>query len=114
MTQPARFAQLSSICVLAMLIAAPVAAGHDYCVAPTGDDKSAGTATAPWKTLQRAAASVAAGDTVIIRAGTYAGFILGYDSPQSGSAFAPIHFKAEPGAVVTSRNNKTPDGINLE
>ena len=49
-------------------------AGKTYYVATTGSDTAAGTSAAPWKTLQKAANAVAAGDTVIVRAGTYAGF----------------------------------------
>jgi parallel beta-helix repeat protein len=85
-----------------------------YFVSPSGSDSSPGTEAAPWRTLGRAARWVAAGDTVVVRAGGYSGFILGWDAPQNGAPSAPITFKAEPGAVIHSRNPKTPDGINLE
>ncbi|HEY8505387.1 MAG TPA: FG-GAP-like repeat-containing protein [Gemmataceae bacterium] len=81
-----------------------------YYVAPGGSDAADGSASAPWATLQRAADAVAAGDTVIVRAGTYAGFDLSAD----GTAAAPITFRAEPGVVVNAPNPRTPDGINLE
>src|SRR5688572_155849 len=79
-------------------------------VAPTGSDANPGTAAAPWRTLQHAADVVRAGDTVFIRAGDYAGFDLRTD----GTPTAPITFRADPGARVTTRNPVTTDGINLE
>jgi len=81
-----------------------------YVVATTGSDSNAGTATAPWKTLQKAANVASAGDVITVKSGNYAGFYL----DRSGSASAPITFKAESGATITGRNATTGDGINLE
>ena len=92
---------------------AQVSAGNTYYVSPDGSDAAAGTEAAPFRTIQRAASLVDAGDTVV-GAGTYAGFQLGWDFPQSGTATQPITFKADPGAVIEGRNSETPDGINLE
>jgi parallel beta-helix repeat protein len=85
-------------------------------VSASGSDAAAGTtASAAFATLQHAADLVAAGDTVDVLAGTYSqGFVLGWDKPQNGTASAPITFHAEPGAVITGRNNKTADAIDLE
>src|SRR5438045_4185242 len=58
-----------------------------YYVASTGSDSAAGSAAAPWKTLQKAANTLAAGDTVHVTAGTYVGFNR-YGKP-GGSAAAP-------------------------
>ena len=82
----------------------------NYFVSPAGSDAAVGTSEAPWRTLQRAADSVAAGDIVTVRAGTYAGFHLTTD----GTAAAPITFHAESGVIIDTRNATTPDGINLE
>jgi hypothetical protein len=79
-------------------------------VAPTGSDAYDGSASSPWATLQKAAHSVQAGDTVNVSAGNYAGF----DLWTSGTASQPIVFHAEPGTVINSRNPRTGDGINLE
>jgi parallel beta-helix repeat protein len=79
-------------------------------VSPLGDNAQDGSALAPWKTLQKAAAVVLPGDTVNVAAGNYAGF----DLRRSGVSSAPITFRAQPGAVISSRNPVTPDGINLE
>ena len=91
-----------------------------YYVANSGSDSAAGAATAPWATLQKASNSVKAGDTVIVRAGSYAGFVVNWDFDNGhGTAAAPITFEADPGAaagsvIINSRDNKTPDGIDVE
>ena len=46
--------------------------GGNYYVAPTGSDANNGSLSSPWKTIQYAATKVIAGDTVNVRAGTYA------------------------------------------
>ncbi len=77
----------------------------------SGNDTSNGSSATPWLTLQKAADSVAAGDTVVVRAGTYAGF----DLRTSGTAATPIQFLAESGVQIISPNNRTNrDGINVE
>jgi hypothetical protein len=86
----------------------------NYFISPGGSDSAAGDAAHPWKTLQKAADAVIAGDHVTVLAGTYAGFVLGWDGPQSGTAAKPITFHANDGVVINSRNTRTPDGINLE
>jgi hypothetical protein len=91
-----------------------VAAGDTYYVAPGGDDTGPGSNADPFRTIQKAAALVGPGDTVVVRAGEYAGFQIGWDFSQDGTASAPITFTGEPGATITSRNPKTTDGINLE
>jgi hypothetical protein len=98
------------------LLAQRSAARPSYCVSSSdGDDAAAGDAGAPWKTLQRAAGALRAGDTVVVRPGEYAGFVIGWDgTAPSGTESAPIRFMAERGAKIVSRNTKTPDGINLE
>ncbi len=91
--------------------ATPVGA-IDYWVSAGGSDGDDGLSPATaWATLQFAADSVVAGDTVHVGAGTYTGFYL----DTSGTAPAPIVFLADgPGAVIDSDNPSTPDGINLE
>jgi len=81
-----------------------------FYVDPAGNDSAAGSSTSPWRTLQKAANTVRAGDLVIVRAGHYAGLYL----TTSGTATDPITFRGDPGAIVDSQNPTTPDGINLE
>ncbi|MDY0042242.1 MAG: right-handed parallel beta-helix repeat-containing protein, partial [Desulforhabdus sp.] len=42
-----------------------------YYVAPSGSDSNPGTAALPWLTIQKAANTLVAGDTVYVKAGTY-------------------------------------------
>lgn len=81
-----------------------------YFVSPSGSDSASGASDQPWRTLQHAADTVAAGDSVTVAAGNYAGFNLG----TSGTASARITFTAQSGAIINSRNPTTADGINLE
>lgn len=67
------------------------AQGAIYEVSPAGNDANAGSAALPWKTLQKAADSVKAGDTVLVNNGTYAGFRV----RTSGTAAARILFKSK-------------------
>ncbi len=104
-----------ALLALALLLAglpAAASAAHaaTFHVSPAGDDDGAGSAGDPWATLQKAADTVAAGDTVLVAAGDYAGF----DLRTSGTAVAWIRFLAEPGARVVTPNPVTTDGINLE
>lgn len=82
-----------------------------FYVSTTGSNSAAGTADAPWQTLQYAAGRVSPGDRVIVRPGNYAGFHL----TRSGTAAAPIEFFAEPGVLINQPNPaRTDHGINLE
>jgi len=49
----------------------PPSAGNIYYVATTGSDSNAGTEALPFRTIQKAADTVQAGDKVLIKAGTY-------------------------------------------
>jgi len=47
------------------------ALGQPYYVSPTGNNSNSGTLTEPWQTIQKAANSLAPGDTVYVRGGVY-------------------------------------------
>jgi len=49
----------------------PSRSGVTYVVSNAGNDTNAGTQSAPWRTIQHAANSVHAGDTVEVESGTY-------------------------------------------
>jgi hypothetical protein len=65
-------------------------------LAPNGSDNAAGTAGAPWASLNKANAALAAGDTLFMRAGTYpkAG---GINWTKSGANGKPVVLAAYPG-----------------
>jgi MYXO-CTERM domain-containing protein len=54
------------------LFATTGAFAAEYYVSPTGSDSNPGTLASPWGTVQKAANTAAAGDTVWLRGGTYA------------------------------------------
>jgi hypothetical protein len=86
-------------CVFAtagLTLLAPPAGAATYYVATTGSDAGPGTLAAPWRTIQKAADTVAAGDTVLIRSGTYAERVV---LVASGTPGAEITFAAYPGEV---------------
>jgi hypothetical protein len=69
-----------------------------YYVAPTGSDSNPGTEAQPWRTIQKAANTLDAGDTVYIRAGTYQEQV---EALNSGSGGNYITYAAYPGDTVT-------------
>src|SRR4051812_508653 len=109
---------LNSTLFTAIALSVPqLALAATYYVAPTGSDSAAGSSTAPWKTLQKSADTARAGDTVIVRTGSYnAG--MNFYGKSGGTASAPIQFLADPGATIThsatSGTNSSLAGINLE
>jgi hypothetical protein len=90
---------------VALLVMATPALAGTWHVATDGDDSAVGTQEAPWRTTQHAADRVAAGDMVIIHAGTYAGFVV----TAQGTEAQPIAFVADgivniDGAQTTNRD----------
>jgi len=75
-----------------------VSTGTVYYVAPTGSDSNPGTQGNPWQTIQKAADTLTAGDTVYIRTGFYK---EGVTPQNSGSAGNYIVYAAYPGDTVT-------------
>jgi MYXO-CTERM domain-containing protein len=71
---------LSWLLVGVGLFAARGALAAEYYVSPTGSDSNPGTQASPWGTVQKAASTAAAGDTVWFRGGTY--------SPSAGITFS--------------------------
>ncbi|MEJ7696252.1 MAG: right-handed parallel beta-helix repeat-containing protein [Candidatus Limnocylindrales bacterium] len=65
-----------------------------YHITTSGSDSNPGTATQPWRTLQKAANTLGPGTTVYIHPGTYDGLYMN----RSGGAGRPIVFAALPGA----------------
>lgn len=80
-----------------------------YYVATTGNDGAAGTIGAPWLTIQKAANTVVAGDTVNIRGGVYSGY---WSSSANGTAANRIAFQSYPGetAIIDGSSHSKDDG----
>lgn len=64
-----------------------------YYVSTTGNDSNPGTQAAPWKTIQKAANTMVAGQTTIVLAGDYSGQRVQVTKP--GAAGAMITYKAQ-------------------
>lgn len=61
-----------------------------YYVATNGLDANAGTLGAPWRTIQKAATTMVAGDTCYVRGGTYRETVTPL---QSGTSLSPITYQ---------------------
>lgn len=83
-----------------MLASAPAAQAATYYVSMAGNDSNTGTLALPFRTIQKAANLMRAGDTCLIRAGTYRETITPANSGASG---APITFDVYPNerAIIT-------------
>ena len=92
---------------LAVLVAFVVLVGlggsamaADYYVATWGNDANPGTQAAPWATLQHAVQSIAPGDTIYVRAGTYVGCRITNLNSGSGQPGAPKTLRSYPSETV--------------
>ncbi len=81
---------------------APSPAGTFYVVA-NGDDRNAGTQQAPWRTLQKATATLTPGQTVLVGNGTFEDEVR---IERSGTPGQMITYKAAPGATPKIRITK--------
>jgi len=85
------------VLVFILALAASSAFGATYYVATTGADTNPGTSGSPWRTLQHAVDTIANGDTILVKPGTYVGCRMQY----SGAAGAPKTLRAETAGTVT-------------
>lgn len=86
------------VCFMLLFVSIGVASATGYYVATWGSDSNPGTEAQPWRTIQKAANTLVAGDTVYIKEGTYNERVI----PQnSGSPGNYITYIAYPGHEVT-------------
>lgn len=113
---------LSGTCAFLILLGTISAQGATYYVATTGKDSNPGTSASPWRNPQRCTLSpIKAGDTCIVRAGTYTdtdgnGVVVWvYDrtTTPSGTASQPITIKSEKplGAAIVAPSNRNGYGF---
>ncbi len=83
-----------------------------YYVAPSGSDDSPGTARHPFRSIQKAADLVNAGDTVFVRPGTYTGGARIVSLSRGGEPGRPVSFLSEGKwqAVLDGRNGRSSEG----
>jgi hypothetical protein len=95
---------LSVVSILSLLVAMfslPSSASAATCthyVATTGNDANAGTLAAPWRTIQKAANTVAAGSVVCVRGGTYNEVVV--VNVSGSAAGGTITFQSYPGETA--------------
>lgn len=75
----------------------PPLPGARFVVAPDGDDDGTGAPSDPWRTLEKALPSLAAGDTLFVRNGTYDEKLDDIEV-QPGSPSKPVQVVAAPGS----------------
>lgn len=82
--------------------------GQVFYISPGGSDSNAGTATAPWHSIQTAAQRLRAGETAILMDGTYEEGEIWFQN--SGTAGNPITLQAQNkwGAVLSSLSGNRP------
>jgi Concanavalin A-like lectin/glucanases superfamily/Right handed beta helix region len=99
-----RLARLSfPVLSIALSLFCQLASASTFYVATTGSDSNPGTITAPYLTLQQAANKAVAGDTVIVRDGTYghAGAVTGGDSANTAISAVVLYNSGTPSAWIT-------------
>ncbi|MFQ5771402.1 MAG: right-handed parallel beta-helix repeat-containing protein, partial [bacterium] len=82
-----------------------------YYVAKTGSDTNPGTEAQPWLTIQKAADTMVAGDTVYVRAGVYSERVIVRNSGIQGNL---ITIKNYPGETPVIDTNYSPGGFYIE
>ncbi len=89
---------------------AVVAGAATYYTAGTGNDANPGTLTQPFRTLKHGVSVLQPGDTLYVRAGTYAEALIG--TIPGGTSWAnPVTVAAYPGESVTLRPKSGPDSV---
>ena len=113
------------VCLFPLLLAAGASQGSDPAIAPetaggvtyyvdtNGNDSNDGSTENPWKTINRAVGTVAAGDTVLINPGVY--LVSHQISITTSGTFAnPITFKGNgAGVVVDLRGYSGRNGLEI-
>jgi len=78
---------------------AHTSSGNTYYVATNGNDGNTGSSGSPWKTVQHAASTAKAGDTVFVHGGVYNEVVTFSKSGSSSGGF--ITFASAPGELAT-------------
>jgi parallel beta-helix repeat protein len=85
-----------TICLL-LIVGTQSVAARSYYVSKSGSDSSQGTEAAPFLTIQKASSLAVAGDTIVVKAGTYGEMIEPANNGQPG---LPITYQTYPGDNV--------------
>ena len=88
----------SPAAVLAVTAVVTTGSGNSFYVATTGNDSNPGTIASPWRTIQHAANTVQAGDTVYVRGGLYSESVNIGVSGSTGAG--SVTFQSYPGETA--------------
>ncbi|MDH5174633.1 MAG: DUF1565 domain-containing protein, partial [Elusimicrobiota bacterium] len=88
-----KYLLIFSITLIGLLCISTWGRATTYYVAENGNDSNPGTETEPWASVDKAADTMVAGDTVYVKQGTYSGFMVS----RSGTAENYISYLAYPG-----------------
>lgn len=99
------------ILVLTVILCSGPLTAATYYLSPTGSDSNPGTAASPWRTFQKAASAVRAGDTVIVSDGTYTG---GVSIETPGTSGKPIVFKAAGSHAIIKGSGSERDAVCID
>ncbi len=84
---------------------------------PQASDANSGTQTLPWITILKACQTVVAGDTILVKSGSYtdpgATWEQGFNPVNSGAPGAPIVFRSEPRLAAVLRPPDYPDNATV-
>ena len=101
---------IAILAVLSMIWSTRVSDAALFYVATTGDDANPGTVDSPFRTMQRGARALSAGDTLIVQGGTYPEVLL--DVIPSGTSWSePVTVQAAPGETVVIQAPYDVDGV---
>ncbi len=108
-----------SLALLGIILLPSAAAATTYYVSATGSDSNPGAASSPFKTIQKAADIVNAGDTVVVDDGVYSdndGNDIVVYVKRGGTSSAWVTFKSKNkwGAKIDGLNNRTKHGWHLD
>jgi len=97
-------ARVAGLAIAAVLLGHGLSAATFY-VATDGSDSNPGSASAPFRTVQRGVNVAFAGDTVVVLDGTYGheNSVTGGDSSDNESSPVVLHNSGSPGAPITIR-----------
>lgn len=96
------------VLLINLLVPLNILLAREYYIAKNGDDNNPGTLSAPWKTFNKANATLVAGDIVYVRRGTYKETIKPNNSGNPGNF---IIYETYKGETVTI--SEVPVGVDL-
>ncbi len=99
-----------AICFLLIFVVGKVSA--DYFVSNSGSDSNPGTKASPYRTLQKVAKMVSAGDTVYVREGTYGNFTIYNKHGKAGSWITIQPYNNEE-VIIDSYKNNYANGVQV-